>query len=180
MKITGIVKSASEITKCAGIKEFSGDGFRYSEEMNKLAGLIIKLTPRWEYYSDHRSVSSVSSQEEQYDFFSKVFSWKREWLKDIKEETEELETTEILWPFFKVDTKLRVWNKDGVKWHRHFAFQLKGKIYCWKDGRTSWTTIKTDYDDTSAWDNADTWDDGKQDIKKEVTITNTNKRRYYD
>lgn len=47
-------------------------------------------------------------------------------------------------PKLEVDTKVLVWNSNTIKHKRHFShFSPTGRIVCFYDGMTSWTTEST-------------------------------------
>lgn len=117
MKITGIVKSAEEITGTKGLTSFHGTGYSYLEDMNKLAGQRIELEKNCGKYDFN------------YDYYGATYNWLAGWLKDIKEETD--------WSKVSVDAKVRI--KDGSNNKRHFAKYENGAVYTWDSGRTSWS-----------------------------------------
>lgn len=60
-----------------------------------------------------------------------------------------IEAPEKPLPDLEIDTKVIVWNSDIQKTKRHFShFSSSGRIKCFDNGMTSWTT---EY--TSPWDN---------------------------
>ena len=133
MKITGVIRSATEITGCEGVLEFSGVDLVYSREMNKLAGERIELT---------------LSDSGNYKYYGINYKWKAEWLKDIQEE--------IDWSQIKQDAQMVVWSNKPPKerYYRHFAEYKDGKIYCWSGGCTSWSVELPSGLDMEVWDNA--------------------------
>ena len=134
MKITGVVRSAAEITGCNYVRAFSGDGINYTCAMNELAGKRISL-----------EAPSLHS----YNYYGERDTWKAEWLKDIQEE--------IDWSQVKKDAEMVVWSnsRPTVKFHKHFAEYKDGKIYCWSGGCTSWSVVTTLYLTMEVWDNVE-------------------------
>lgn len=63
---------------------------------------------------------------------------------EVKElDFEEYETT-IKWEYIPVDTKVFVRDSVNLDWKpRHFAEYKDGKVYCFIDGRTSFTSKAT-------------------------------------
>lgn len=125
-KITGVVRSAEEITGIKGCSSFSGDGFLYSMLMNDLAGQTVEI----EVVSpavivgcyDYNQVKAIPSS-------GQLWAWKKEWLKDIKEE-------EVVdWSKVPVDAKIIV----GGLFCRHFAMYKNGSVLYFPHGRTSWS-----------------------------------------
>jgi len=54
-------------------------------------------------------------------------------------------------PKLKVDTKVVVWNSDGIRNQRHFShFDKDGKIHTFSNGLTSWTNKASIQ--TTVWD----------------------------
>lgn len=89
---------------------------------------------------------------------NKVFACKNSFCKDCKFQDEsdctqsfikwlyeEYQEPEIDWSKVPVDTKILV-SYDGEHWYkRYFAKYEKGKVHCWSNGATSWTTPITLY-----------------------------------
>lgn len=130
MKITGVVKSAEEITGYKGIKVFSGNiegqrNFSYETSMGELAGQRIELTL---YYGSNT-----------YNYEGAGYCWQAGWLNDIREEKEPVD-----WSKVPVDAKVIIkWNGEKG----HFAKYKNEMVYIWKDGRTSWSSINESFYD---------------------------------
>lgn len=126
-KITGVVRSAEEITGIKGCCSFSGDGFLYSTAMNDLAGQTVELGVAHPAVNaaggyDYGQVRAIPSLEI-------CWAWKKEWLKDIKEE-------EVVdWSKVPVDAKIIV----GGLFCRHFAMYKGGLVLYFPHGKTSWS-----------------------------------------
>lgn len=121
MKLTGIVRSAEDITGLAGVANFEGKMsndkcFDYTKDMNDLAGCRIEL----------KGYVGPGA----YDYTGKDFNWQKDWLKDIRQEVD--------WSKVPVDAKVRIKN-CGSDNRRHFAKYENGKVYCWSDGKTWWS-----------------------------------------
>jgi len=124
MKITGVVRSAEEITGVPGLIAFTLIGnIPYIGAMNDLAGQRIELQP---------------TPRSPHDYLGNGFGWLRDWLKDI---------SYIDWDEVPVDTKIEVQGSDEVWKRRHFAYYDKAAnlVYAYLDGKTSFTETKTMY-----------------------------------
>ncbi|MBU1067327.1 hypothetical protein KKE60_06040 [Patescibacteria group bacterium] len=127
-KLTGVVRSAEEITGIPGCVSFTIKGsISYMLSMNDLAGQRI----------------GVEETLPKSDYVGAGFVWLKNWLKDIR--------VAVDWANVPVDTKILV-KSDGVWARRHFAHysQIERLIYAWLDGKTSFTTTETMY-----WDEAE-------------------------
>lgn len=126
MKITAIPKTAEEITGVSGMISFHGNNFAYIEELNEIA---LK-GERMEFESIKHPL---------YDFQCLCrWGWKRDWLKDIQEVPDIRPASELA--DLPVDTKILVGiKKEDITIKRHFAFIKNGRIWTWRDGRTSWS-----------------------------------------
>lgn len=137
MKITGIVKSAEEITGIKGIKSFEGvrggeyinytdegvrgsEYFNYTEIMNNMAGQKIVL----EEYKGSSGYDYIEIRDS-----AQTACWQTCWLKDIQ--------TEVDWSKVPVDAKVIV-NKTTK---RHFAKFENGIVYTWDLRATSWSAL---------------------------------------
>lgn len=70
------------------------------------------------------------------------------WLLEDYEEPEEPEEPEVDWSKVEVDTPILVRVNEKGEWiRRHFAKYDNGRVYAWKDSRTSWTANNM----TTAW-----------------------------
>lgn len=60
-------------------------------------------------------------------------------------------------PKLEVDQKLRVWTKGGKeKYNRHFShFDKNGVLYCFSNGKNSFTSSGTDYSPWYNWELVD-------------------------
>lgn len=144
MKISGVVKSAEEITGQEGCKAFegkiNGKSYTYLREMNYLAGRRIELVPYTGTYAyDYSEIKNSCLQS----------NWQADWLKDIREEKDPVD-----WSKVPVDAKMRINIIDNLyekKYYekKYFAKYDNGKVYTWYGGRTSWTTHGEN--DTSFW-----------------------------
>ena len=76
-KLTAVVKSAEEITGIEGMVSFSlrwqDKGFVFQRGMNEIAGKRIEIIPQ----------EGVG-----YGYIGEGYAWRREWLKDFREEEE--------------------------------------------------------------------------------------------
>lgn len=138
MKISGVVKSAEEITGIENIQGFEGErngrSFTYSRYMNTLADKRIELE---NYKGDYG-----------YDYTGFIegacFKWQSGWLKDIREEKDPVD-----WSKVPIDAKVKITIMDNFEEKRYFARYDKGKVYIWYGGKTSWTARGEN--DTSFW-----------------------------
>lgn len=75
MRYTGIARSAEEITGQKGCLSFEGDDYRYSKDMNLMAGLNIELTPYdgTDFYAQRQEHRSGC-----------CYKWHLSWLRDIQ------------------------------------------------------------------------------------------------
>ncbi|MDP2682087.1 MAG: hypothetical protein Q8P28_04655 [Deltaproteobacteria bacterium] len=138
--ITGIIKSAEEITGQSGCEDFKSQWWSYCVAMNKIAGRRIVLTPHPS--PGHFAPSNGAELTKNlYDYIGESFSWKKDWLKDIQEEKEPIDLSDM-----KVDTPLIVWGIRGIRHKRYLAYVKDGLIYCWPDGQTSWTNNPQPWD----------------------------------
>ena len=71
----------------------------------------------------------------------------------LLEDYEEPEEPEVDWSKVEVDTPILVRVNEKGEWiRRHFAKYDNGRVYAWKDSRTSWTSL---YDnEVTAWNYA--------------------------
>lgn len=139
IKITAVPKTAEEITGIKGCENFCGKDERgeyaYADYMNDMA-------------LENKRLTLERNNNAAYDYKDTTehhWSWRKEWLKDVKEEVD--------WSKVPVDTPLLVWDRrldsdedpreNGLV--RHFARVKENKIFCWTNGRTSLTA-------RGAWD----------------------------
>lgn len=63
---------------------------------------------------------------------------KKQWLEQGYVEPEQ----QVDWSKIKVDTPIYVRDKTSAPWvTAHFAKYEEGKVYVWKEGKTSWTVV---------------------------------------
>ena len=119
-KITGIIKSAEEITGQKDCTSFEGRGYNYSKELNVLAGNRIELQELFDtrYYYYRTKANLVL---------------KKDWVKDIKEEVD--------WSTVKMDAKVII---DKGKFHFAGVSMNPIIIKIWCFGKTSWTINHSD------------------------------------
>jgi hypothetical protein len=128
--ITGVIKSAEELTSITGAQTFGGEDsqgfYAYSIKLNGYAGQRVRL---------------LDSDQAAYDYVvdgSGGLAIRDDWVDDIQ--------TEVYWDQVPVDTDVEVSN-DNTNWTpMHFAeydpSSPDGKYYyVWVDGRTSHSTI---------------------------------------
>lgn len=130
MKITGIVKSAEEITEMKDLEAFFGTNYYYTTDMNKMAGQRIEIVP----YDGTVYVSAS-------DYTGAGYNWKAGWFKNIQTETD--------WSKVPVDAKVRV-KTVSSDLKRHFAKFENGAVHTWDLGTTSWSA-PGNYLNTSLW-----------------------------
>lgn len=133
MKITGVVRSAEEITGVKGLKAFegkiNGKDFYYLSDMNYLAGKRIELVPyNGKHAYDYSEIKNSCLQS----------SWQAGWLEDIRKEVD--------WSKVPVNAKVKIKTLDK---RLHFAKYENCIIYTWEDGQTSWSSP---YGRTMLWD----------------------------
>lgn len=123
--LTGILKSAEEITGIKGCTNFSGylNGlYFYREDFVKWAGKRLQIERTEQAPYDYIIICGSS------------FYVQKEWLKDIQEEVD--------WSKVPMDAPIIVTEIDGIDYHRHFAGLRYGKISTWINGKTSWTATR--------------------------------------
>lgn len=123
--ITGIIRSAEEITGQKGCRSFVGDRFIYTKEMNSCAGKRIVLKP-WKCVP--------------FDYLGKGRPWCKNWLKDIREEEEWVD-----WSKVAIDAEIEVSDNIGsMIWQRrHFAgIDSARRPLAWERGGTSYTILE--------------------------------------
>ena len=138
-KLTAVPKTAEEITGVEGCSSFSfffeDETFDliYTSEMNELAleKKRIEVEPLEnmidKYYEKYDYKNIIIDPEDNQYF------WKKEWLKDIREDVD--------WLKISVDTKVIVSEHKDFKncSKQNFAKYENGVIYCFEAGRNSWS-----------------------------------------
>ena len=121
-KITGIIKSAEEITGQEECVSFKGDLYGYNENMNKLAGQRVILSN-----TDHAQYQYL------YNGTDYACLLKAGWVKDIQ--------SEVDWSTVPMDAPVIV---GGVKFHFAGVSMNPIIIKIWCFGKTSWTINHSD------------------------------------
>jgi len=137
---SAVPKTAEEITGIKGCNSFSFFfkdetlDLIYVPEMNELAlekkrieiEPLEKMADKYYRNYDYKSVMT--------DPRDGQYFWKKEWLKDFKEE--------INWSKVPVDTKIIVSKHSDFRnpSKRYFAKYEDGKVYAWESGTTKWST----------------------------------------
>lgn len=119
-------KTADEILGARGITSFiTDDGWKYTVEMNEIAETkrVFDVVGRDDYYLVILAESS-----------SATYYMKNDWLIFLSEQPDPRVD-------LKVDEKVPVKDKlDSEYIHRHFSHFENGKIYCFRDGQSSWSS----------------------------------------
>lgn len=133
MKITATVKSLKEILTGEDVREYTPTLIKFMDdtiwnfEMNKYIDEEIKL-------GKYDGANNYQYENENYYF-------KKEWLKDIKEE--------IDWSTIPPDTKVLVTDEGIEEWYpRYFKEYQDNKFVCYSKGTTSWSSE----DETTSWE----------------------------